>query len=74
MSERIQSQFLNVIDRDEAERRFHEALDLSTVAQEQVELGDALGRILAQNIVDASNVPSENSSDYAGLELHEAHA
>ena len=43
MSERVQSQFLNVIDRDEAERRFHEALDLSTVAQEQVKLGDVSG-------------------------------
>jgi putative molybdopterin biosynthesis protein len=74
MSERVQSQFLNVIDRDEAERRFHEALDLSTVAQEQVELGDALGRILAQNIVAASNVPSFDRSNYDGFALCAADA
>ncbi len=38
MSDRVQSQFLNVIDRDEAERRFHGSLELSKVDHEDVDI------------------------------------
>ena len=38
-----QEQFLNVIDRDEAEARFRAALRLEPLGVEQVPLADALG-------------------------------
>ena len=44
-----QSQFLDVIDRDEAERRFHVALDLRTLASQIVPLNGALGRVIADD-------------------------
>jgi hypothetical protein len=37
-----QDQFLEVIDRDEAERRFRSALDLHPLPEEQLPLGAAL--------------------------------
>ena len=38
-----QEQFLNVIDRDEAEARFQSALKLQPLGAEEVALSDALG-------------------------------
>ena len=40
-----QDQFLDVIDRDEAERRFHAVLDLRPLASEDVSLADAWQRL-----------------------------
>ena len=42
-----QQQFLEVLDRDEAERRWREAIDSAPLDTERVALGDALGRVLA---------------------------
>jgi putative molybdopterin biosynthesis protein len=42
-----QEQFLNVIDRDEAEARFRAALSLEPLGVEQIPLTNALGRVLA---------------------------
>ncbi len=72
MSDRVQSQFLNVIDRDEAERRFHESLELSKVDHEDVDIENALGRILAKNIVATNNVPSFDRSNYDGFAVRAA--
>ena len=44
---REQEQFLQVLDRDEAERRFRAALDLTPRGIERVTLDHALARVLA---------------------------
>ncbi|HJN67077.1 MAG TPA: molybdopterin biosynthesis protein [Pirellulales bacterium] len=72
MSDRVQSQFLNVIDRDEAERRFHGSLELSKVDHEDVDIENVLGRILAENIVATNNVPSFDRSNYDGFAVRAA--
>lgn len=62
-----QDQFLDVIDRDEAERRFHAALRLSPTGIEELPIGAALGRILATNIVARIDVPSFDRSNLDGF-------
>src|SRR5687767_14410361 len=57
-SMREQEQFLQVLDRDEAERRFRAALDLTPRASERIPLADALGRVLASDVVAPVDVPS----------------
>jgi putative molybdopterin biosynthesis protein len=61
-----QEQFLNVIDRDEAERRFHAALDLRPLAAELVPISHALGRVLGEDIRAGVNVPSFDRSNVDG--------
>ena len=61
-----QQQFLNVIDRDEAERRFHAALDLRPLAAEIVPLAAALGRVLAEDVRSPVDVPSFDRSNVDG--------
>lgn len=62
-----QHQFLDVIDRDEAEQRFHAALDLQPLSEESVPVGRALGRILASDVVAAVDVPSFDRSNFDGF-------
>ena len=62
-----QEQFLNVVDRDEAERRFHEVLDLSPLEAEEIPLSDALGRMLARDILAPVDVPSFDRSNVDGF-------
>ncbi len=62
-----QDQFLNVIDRDEAERRFHEALELQPLGYETVGIQDALGRVLAADVVAQCDVPAFDRSNYDGF-------
>jgi putative molybdopterin biosynthesis protein len=64
-----QEQFLNVIDRDEAERRFHAALDLTPLGAEEVPLAEALGRVLAQDVVAPLDVPSFDRANVDGFAL-----
>ena len=45
-----QQQFLEVIDRDEAERRWREVLDAGPLPPESVGLSEALGRVLAEDV------------------------
>ena len=61
-----QEQFLDVIDRDEAERRFRAALDLRPLAAEEVPLADLLGRVLARDVVAPVDVPSFDRSNVDG--------
>ena len=61
-----QQQFLNVIDRDVAEQRFHEALTLAPLGTETIALADALGRVLADDVVAAVDVPSFDRSNFDG--------
>jgi putative molybdopterin biosynthesis protein len=64
-----QQQFLNVIDRDEAERRFRAALDLRPLAAEMIPLAAALGRVLAEDVRSAVDVPSFDRSNVDGYAL-----
>ena len=68
----MQDQFLEVIDRDEAERRFLAAIDCRPLGAEEVALDDALGRVLAADVVAAVDVPSFDRSNYDGYALRAA--
>lgn len=62
-----QDQFLQVIDRDEAERRFHAVLDLRPLPAEDVPLEAALGRVLAADVVAPWDVPGFDRSNVDGF-------
>ncbi len=62
-----QDQFLTVIDRDEAERRFRAVLDLRPLDAEIVSLDAALGRVLADDIVAPVDVPGFDRSNVDGF-------
>jgi putative molybdopterin biosynthesis protein len=62
-----QEQFLTVIDRDEAERRFHAVLDLAPLPDESVPLSAALGRVLGADVVAPLDVPSFDRSNMDGF-------
>jgi len=64
---RDQEQFLQVLDRDEAERRFRAALDLTPRGTERVTLDAALGRVLAADVVSPVDVPSFDRSNVDGF-------
>jgi molybdopterin molybdotransferase/putative molybdopterin biosynthesis protein len=70
MTERVRSeqeQFLHVLDRDEAERRFRAAVDHTPRGIEPVALQEALGRVLAVDVVSPVNVPSFDRSNVDGF-------
>ena len=62
-----QSQFLEVLDRDEAERRWHAAIDRAPLAAESVPLAQALGRVLASDVVASVDVPGFDRSNMDGF-------
>ena len=62
-----QEQFLQVLDRDEAERRFRAAIDLAPRGIETVALETALGRVLAADVVSPVDVPSFDRSNVDGF-------
>ena len=62
-----QEQFLDVVDRDEAYRRFHRHLDLVPLGKEAVGLSRALGRILAQTVAAGVDVPGFDRSSVDGF-------
>jgi putative molybdopterin biosynthesis protein len=62
-----QDQFLTVLDRDEAERRFRAAIDVSPRGIETVPLDAALGRVLAANVTSPVDVPSFDRSNVDGF-------
>ncbi len=64
---REQEQFLQVVDRDEAERRFRAAIDATPRGAEVVTLDAALGRVLAQDVVSPVDVPSFDRSNVDGF-------
>lgn len=65
----VQQQFLDVIDRDEAERRFRSALDLRPLTGEEVALADAWNRVLADDVIAPLDVPSFDRSNVDGFAL-----
>jgi putative molybdopterin biosynthesis protein len=62
-----QQQFLQVLDRDEAERRFRSAVDCTPLGGEFVPLDAALGRVLAADVVSPVDVPSFDRSNVDGF-------
>ncbi|MBT4845958.1 MAG: molybdopterin biosynthesis protein, partial [Planctomycetaceae bacterium] len=62
-----QKQFLDVIDRDTAQELFHQAIDLQPLECEIVPLAEALGRVLAIDVISQHNVPSFDRSNYDGF-------
>ncbi|MBX9627836.1 MAG: molybdopterin biosynthesis protein [Gemmataceae bacterium] len=62
-----QSQFLSVLDRDEADRRFRSHLDLSPLDPEAVPLADAHGRVLAADVRAPVDVPGFDRSNVDGF-------
>ena len=62
-----QTQFLTVITRDEATARFQQHLRLSPLGQETVPLGQALDRVLAEDILASVDVPGFDRSNVDGF-------
>ncbi len=63
-----QEQFLKVVSREEAERRFRAAADFSPLRAEEAPLGAALGRVLAEEVrapVDVPGFPRSNVDGFA---------
>jgi putative molybdopterin biosynthesis protein len=62
-----QEQFLHVLDRDEAERRFRAAVDLSPRGIENIPIDVALGRVLAADVISPVDVPSFDRANVDGF-------
>jgi putative molybdopterin biosynthesis protein len=62
-----QQQFLEVIERDEAERRWRATLDIAALPAETVVLEDALGRVLAEDVRAGVDVPGFDRSNMDGF-------
>ena len=67
-----QRQFLEVIDRDEAEVRFRRHLKLAPLGEETIPLSRALGRVLAQDILANVDVPGFDRSSVDGFAVRAA--
>ncbi len=67
-----QEQFLDVIDRDEAEARFRSAINLQPLGAERIPLAESLGRVLAENVVARVDVPSFDRSNFDGYAVRAA--
>lgn len=69
---KAQSQFLDVVTRDEAERRFREHLKLSPLGRETIPLHAALGRVLAADVPAPIDVPGFDRSNVDGFAVQAA--
>ena len=58
-----------MVDRDEAIARFHHHLELAPLGKESVTLGQAVGRVLAEDIVATVDVPGFDRSNVDGFAL-----
>ena len=67
-----QQQFLEVMDRDIAEQRFHEHLDLAPLPSELVSLAQGLGRVLADDVLAEVDVPGFDRSNVDGFAVQSA--
>jgi putative molybdopterin biosynthesis protein len=64
---REQEQFLDVVDRDTAERRWWEWLRPQALAPEEVPLAEALGRMLASDVAAGIDVPGFDRANVDGF-------
>lgn len=62
-----QTQFLNVISRDEAERRFQERLPITPPGCETIPLSSSVGRVLSEDVLSTVDVPSFDRSNVDGF-------
>ncbi len=62
-----QDQFLEVVTRDEAERRFHAHLRLEPLGEEMVPLSRARGRVLARDVLAPVDVPGFDRASVDGF-------
>lgn len=67
-----QSQFLEVLDRDEAERRFRAVVGHAPLESERVPLAEALGRVLAEDVRSSVDVPGFDRSNMDGFAVRAA--
>jgi putative molybdopterin biosynthesis protein len=63
---REQDQFLNVVERDEAERRWLDVIAPRRRASEDVPLAEAHGRVLAEDLASGVDVPAFDRSNLDG--------
>src|SRR4029453_1580712 len=64
-----QTQFLNVITRDEATARFREHLVLAPLGKESTPLRNALNRVLAEDVLAEVDVPGFDRSNVDGFAM-----
>jgi putative molybdopterin biosynthesis protein len=64
---REQEQFLDVIDRDTAERRWWDWLRPAALGAESVALAEALGRVLSSDVMAGVDVPAFDRSNVDGF-------
>lgn len=69
---RKQQQFLEVLDRDEAEARWRDVVGGAALASEEVALAEALGRVLAEDVRAAVDVPGFDRSNMDGFAVRAA--
>lgn len=62
-----QSQFLEVLDRDEAERRWRAVVRSAPLEAERVGLDEALGRVLAEDVRASVDVPGFDRANMDGF-------
>ena len=62
-----QRQFLEVVDRDEAERRWREVVRVASPGAVELALEEALGRVLAEDVRAAVDVPGFDRSNMDGF-------
>ena len=67
-----QTQFLEVIDRDEAERRWREVIDATPTGVEIASIGELLGRVLAEDVCSDVDVPGFDRSNMDGFAVRAA--
>jgi putative molybdopterin biosynthesis protein len=67
-----QEQFLDVVSAEQARARFEQQLDMSPLGDETVMLADALGRVLAHDVVAAVDAPPFDRSNVDGFALRAA--
>ena len=64
-----QEQFLEVVSAEEAQARFARAIDLTPLEAETVALTDALGRVLAHDVVAAVDAPPFDRANVDGFAI-----
>jgi putative molybdopterin biosynthesis protein len=62
-----QQQFLEILDRDEAERRWREAIDVAPLAAETLPIERVLDRVLAEDVRAEVDVPGFDRSNLDGF-------
>ncbi|MEX0726501.1 MAG: molybdopterin biosynthesis protein [Planctomycetaceae bacterium] len=62
-----QEQFLDVISKEEATRRFQRHLSMTPLGEERVALDAALGRVLSQDVLSHIDVPAFDRSNVDGF-------